>query len=706
MDTSFPLLDGSLTGSALPLLDGLRCYVLVQQGDIFVWANQRSRMVLGLDGESGAVFAVPVDQVMAGAYPPLVERPGMGAPEDGAGNRAGDGDGEDCRFECLLMGSDGIPRNVAGMLQPIEHEGQAARLMVAVERADGLYEGMRGHATFLEELLDSAPEAIAIINRGRILHVNHEFTRLFGFSMQQAIGSDLDELVVPEGRRHESDMLSEAVKETGRGYMETIRRTRQGELVDVSVLMAPVRIGGDEVGHFVSYRDIRHQKQVEAKLQYDALHDSLTGLANRVLFLDRLQAVMTRMVRRPDRNFAIMFLDLDGFKQVNDSLGHASGDALLLKISERLKTCLRPQDTIARFGGDEFAILLDEIVANADAAGVAERIQQTVRQPMDVFGQQVQVSASIGIALGSAEYGSAEQIMRDADYAMYSAKANGKGRHEVFDNSMHAGATVKKQLNIHLREALKGDQFEVWYQPVYWLQSGEMESMEALLRWKHPERGYVPLSEFMRMAEDTGLIMQIGHVVLEKACRQMQQWVVRRPGCKVTMNVNLSPREFGQSGLLDVVARVLRDTGLDADHLRLEITEMAVNQDPDAAVIHVQRLSDMGIRVALDNFGAGLASMNNLLRLPIELLKLDRRLTRYLPAQGRQAALIEIIFNLGRLLHMRMQADGIETEVQLEELKRYGCELGQGHLFAKALPAAEMELLLDRQVPGVSQSVG
>lgn len=672
-------------------LESLSCHVLLQQEDEFVWANQTAREVLGLGPEDSEDLKVKVADVMLGAYP-------LGKAVDLAG--------ADSRFECILMGSGGMPRNITGTLQEWTFRGAPARLVIAIERTGSLYDEMRGHATFLEELLDSAPEAIAIVHRGKILHVNHEFTRLFGYSAQESVGRNLDEMLVPEGRMHESEMLALALEETGRGFLETVRRTKAGELVDVSVLAAPVRIGGDQVGVFVSYRDIRQQKQVEARLQHDALHDSLTGLANRVLFLDRLQLTMTRMVRRPDRNFAIMFLDLDGFKQVNDTKGHASGDALLLKTGARLQGCLRPQDSIARLGGDEFAILLDEIVSPLDATGVAERIQQSVCQPVEVFGQFLNVSVSIGIAFGSPEYTDAKQIMRDADVAMYRAKANGKARYEVYDHSMHLHATVRRQMEVQLREALANDEFEVWYQPVYSLRDGLMESAEALLRWRHPERGYVPLGEFMRLAEDTGLILEIGAVVLSKACAQMKTWLLQRPRCPLCLNVNLSPTEFSQPGLLGLIAQVLAETGLDASRLRVEITEMAVNQDPDAAVMHVQRMNDMGIEVSLDNFGAGLASMSNLLRLPVQRLKLDRRLTSYLPALGRQAAFIETIFALGRVMQMRMQADGIETEAQLVELQRYGCELGQGHLFAAALDPAAMEAMLDRpRLPERSRTI-
>jgi EAL domain-containing protein (putative c-di-GMP-specific phosphodiesterase class I) len=291
---------------------------------------------------------------------------------------------------------------------------------------------------------------------------------------------------------------------------------------------------------------------------------------------------------------------------------------------------------------------------------------------------------------------SAEQIMRDADFAMYRAKANGKARHEIFDNSMMARHTVQKELEMQLREAVEQGQFEVWYQPVYRIATGEIDSFEALLRWRHPTRGLVPLGEFLKMAEETGMIVPMGTLSLEEACRQMKRWNHKFPKVETSISVNMSPRQFGQSTLPEMVAYVLRDVDLPPKYLRLEITESSITLDPEAAERHLQRLSDMGVRVALDNFGAGLASMTNLLRLPFGLLKLDRRLTSVLPARGTQGALIETNFGLGKSLHIRMQADGVETRPQLKELERFGCELAQGYLFSPALTAEQAEAALLR----------
>jgi Amt family ammonium transporter len=286
--------------------------------------------------------------------------------------------------------------------------------------------------SFLEEIFDAATEAMVITQGDRVLRANREFLRIFGYSLETCLGSNLSDLIVPEGRMHETEMLLHTVEAEGRATIETVRHTSSGEALDVSVVVMPVRLGAGRSGHAAAYRDIRQEKQAQAKLQHSALHDPLTGLANRVLFLDRLTLTMARLRRRPDRNFAVIFLDLDRFKQVNDTWGHAAGDTLLLTAAARLRACLRPQDTVARFGGDEFALVLDEVGSTEDIEYLARRIQNELQQPVDIGGGEVRVSASMGIALGSTEYNDVEDILRDADAAMYRAKEKGRARHEFF----------------------------------------------------------------------------------------------------------------------------------------------------------------------------------------------------------------------------------------------------------------------------------
>lgn len=317
--------------------------------------------------------------------------------------------------------------------------GKRVHLLLFMEPVASAAAGWAADGSFLEDVLDATPEATVITHEGRVLHVNQEFSRLFGYSQAECVGQDLDELVIPDGRLHESEMVMHSLHTMGRAAIETVRRTRAGEPVDVSVLVSRVRLGGEAHGLFVTYRDIRKQKQEQARLRYTALHDALTGLPNRALFVDRLSLTMARLRRRPDRQFATIFLDLDGFKSVNDRLGHAAGDRLLVEIAARLVGCLRPQDTVARFGGDEFAMLLDESGGLEEIHRIAGRIQEEVQRPILLDGVAARVAASIGVALGTSEYTSGEEILRRADQAMYQAKSAGKARHVVFAHMAEEG---------------------------------------------------------------------------------------------------------------------------------------------------------------------------------------------------------------------------------------------------------------------------
>jgi len=425
-------------------LEALPLGAFFEQGEEIVAANELARKLLG-SSES-----VPVDQVFIGAFPSAGLRRLAGAAPS-----AGDypARGTECRqrFECLLSPLNGMAIMVTGAVQPCEAAGPGGRLVLVMEPLQGAAEDSvcagGGGSTFLEELFDSAPEAMVIIQQDRILRVNREFERMFGYTGSACVGGSLLELVVPEGRYHENEMLLHMVEVEGRGTMESVRRGRSGRELDVSITVARVSFGAGRSGLSVTYRDIHQEKEMKAKLQHTALHDPLTGLANRVLFMDRLTLTMARLRRRPDRNFAVVFLDLDHFKQVNDTLGHSAGDTLLLTVSARLRTCLRPQDTVARFGGDEFALIVDEVGCREDIESMADRIQSDLLQPVEITDAgAVHISASIGIALGSLAYKDVEEILRDADAAMYRAKENGKARYEFFDSEKMAQITLETPL--------------------------------------------------------------------------------------------------------------------------------------------------------------------------------------------------------------------------------------------------------------------
>ncbi len=398
------------------IFETLPCMAMIECRGLIVARNAIARTLTGVAEQMDE----PVESVLIGSY-------------DFVGRE------RRFRFDCLLLRKNAAPMQVNAVTQGAMYGGEACRLLLMMERVEGGAGASEGGSSFVEDVLDATPEATVIAHEGRILHVNREFLRLFGYSPTECAGQELDELVMPDGRRHESEMIYHMLEKGGRAEIETVRRTRSGEMMDMSVLVAKVRLGGKAYGMLVTYRDISRQKKEEARLQYNALHDGLTGLANRALFLERVQLTAGRLKRRPDRSFAVIFLDLDGFKKVNDTLGHAAGDALLLEVARRLKNCLRPQDTVARFGGDEFALLLDESGKEEQVGVVAMRIQRELQRPIPVGEVEALISGSMGVAMATSAYVSPEQMMMDADAAMYAAKASGKARHVIFGGELKQG---------------------------------------------------------------------------------------------------------------------------------------------------------------------------------------------------------------------------------------------------------------------------
>jgi len=676
------------------------CYVFVQRGRNVIYANRAAREILHL--EEGA--SLLVDDLFSGQFPGFVyAQPGSAA--RGSANVFGSGgQAYSSDFNCEMRTPLDSSVPVRGSFRMVRVEPEPELLIVALQsrrdadsdrRASGNGPEHSSPSNFLEHLLNAAPEAIMITRGSKILHVNREFEALFGYNADEALGQNTYDILIPETRRHEFDMLEHTMQLHGRASMETVRLHKSGQLIDVSILVAPISMSGIEVGNFVSYRDIREKKQTDARQQHDALHDPLTGLANRTLFLDRVQLTMARQQRHSELNFAVMFLDLDRFKAVNDNLGHASGDDLLVRMAARLRACLRPEDTVARFGGDEFAILLEDVTNISDVIRIAERAQRDIRLPIELNGHEIFISASIGIAFGTLDHTSPEQILRDADFAMYQAKSNGHARHEVFDGSMHVHVAAQMRKQQDLKTALENKEFEVLYQPIYRLASGEIEGFEALLRWRRPDGEVIPPQEFLSTAEETGLIVPIGLFVLEQACQQLSRWATALPDAKPSIDVNLSSRQFRDPNLIVRLAELLAKWKVAPEQLRLEISETAVNQDPEGALAVFQGLADLKVSAALDNFGAGLASMNHFLRLPIDLVKVDRRLIAYLPIPGKQAAVLQTIFDLGRMLDVRMLAEGIERKDQLDALLKFGCDLGQGHLFSPPVSQEKALALLE-----------
>jgi diguanylate cyclase (GGDEF)-like protein/PAS domain S-box-containing protein len=441
--------------------------------------------------------------------------------------------------------------------------------------------------------------------------------------------------------------------------------------------------------------DALERQAVEDAIRERAVHDPLTGLPNRVLFVDRLEHALARLGRQQSLA-GILFLDLDHFKLVNDSLGHHVGDELLAAAAPRLKHALRGSDTVARFGGDEFGILLEDIASERDAIETAERIAATFARPFVLSGSEHFVTTSIGIALATGGE-RADELIRDADAAMYRAKDRGRARYEVFDEGMRGRAIERLRMENDLRRALERDQLRLEYQPVVSLVNLSIIGVEALLRWRHPERGEIPPSEFIPIAEENGLIEPIGRWVLENACRQAAQWYASRPdSAPIAMSVNLSAVQVARRTLPEVVRAALSSTGLDPACLSLEITETVMVRDADGLTDILQALKALGVRLVLDDFGTGYSSLSYLTRLPLDVLKVDRSFVDGLGNEPRDTAITETIIAMSRALSLDVVAEGVETPEQVRELSRLGCTAAQGFHFSRAVPAREITDALER----------
>jgi diguanylate cyclase (GGDEF)-like protein len=443
----------------------------------------------------------------------------------------------------------------------------------------------------------------------------------------------------------------------------------------------------------------RALEETKEHFRHAAFHDPLTGLPNRLMFSELLKAEIEGAKHRPDYLFAVLFLDLDRFKNINDSLGHTHGDLLLVAFAQRLERCLRPTDTLARFGGDEFAILLSGIENAADAIRVAERIQQELTVPFELDKNSAFTTTSIGIALSSTGYERPEDILRDADTAMYRAKENGKARYEMFDTGMHARAVSRLRLESDLRRAVEQQEFCIHYQPIVAMESGRLAGFEALVRWNHSERGLVFPDEFIPTAEETGAILPIGQWVLEQACIKLREWQQQSTCFRLlSLSVNLSAKQMSQPNLVDQVKRALEVSKLNPHCLKLEITESVVMENAEAATAMFKQLRALGVQLSIDDFGTGYSSLSYLHRFPVNYLKIDRSFVSRMTETTDNAEIVRTIVTLARNLGMEVIAEGVETQEQNQQLKALGCEYGQGYLFSRPVETAAVSVLLANEL--------
>ena len=554
---------------------------------------------------------------------------------------------------------------------------------------------------YFDQLFANSPQAIALIDMHRnIVDANQAFEQLFGYKAEEIKGFGMRTYIVPEHLLAECESTRHAILSGKPLVRETFRQHRDGRLIPVSMIGFPIDFDGRTQGIVYIYQDISERKAFEEQITHQAFHDALTGLPNRSLFADRLDRALTRGKRRGDYQYAVLMIDLNKFKGINDTLGHQAGDLLLIEVSRRLLACVRTMDTVARLGGDEFAVILEELKSKKEVMAVVERIGTALGKPYVLCGSTVTPGASIGIVLRTREYESAEDILRDADIAMYRAKESGRTS-MLFDRQMHQEIVDAINLEADLRTALERDELLLHYQPIVDVQSGRIEGFEALVRWDHPDRGLVPPVRFIPLAEETGLILPLGRYVISEACQQMRDWQLAMPeAANLSVSVNVSCRQFVKDGLVDHVSRVLTETGLDPACLKLEITESVLMHDAQHTAGELNRLKALGVKIAIDDFGTGYSSLSYLRQLPIDHLKIDRSFISGDDCNGESQEIVKSIIALARSLGLTVIAEGVEHQDQLDKLRFADCDKAQGFMFSRPVDKDAALLLLREAVNG------
>jgi diguanylate cyclase (GGDEF)-like protein/PAS domain S-box-containing protein len=537
-------------------------------------------------------------------------------------------------------------------------------------------------------LLKNASDAICVVDANNtIVTITPAIELVTGYPPEAYLGRVGFDFIHPDDLAAASEVYAEALEQPGRVLRAELRAVhrdgswRWAEISIMNLLDDPA-----VCGLVANFHDTTERKQFEEKLAYDAYHDHLTGLSNRTAFHEALKRALARS-RRHGRPNAVLFLDLDRFKLINDSLGHEVGDHLLIEVAERLRTCLRPEDVVSRFGGDEFAVLLEDIAGNDDAIQVADRVIELLRQPLPVASREIFLTTSIGIAIGRDGATEPGELLREADQAMYRAKAAGGCRWDLYDASLAPPMVERLELETELWRAVERRELILHFQPEVSLCSGEVRAVEALVRWRHPERGLLPPGSFIPLAEETDLVIAIDRFVLAEACRCAREWQPTLGA--VVVSVNLSPRWLRRVRSYDEIFEIVAASGLDPKLLQLEVTERLALGD-DEAVGTLDRLRQLGLRVAVDDFGTGHSALGYLRRFPIDVIKLDRSFVERVDHVSPEAAIVQAVIALGHALGMHVTAEGVERAEQVERLRALGCDSAQGHYFSVPVPVDEL----------------
>ena len=530
----------------------------------------------------------------------------------------------------------------------------------------------------LIDVLNNNPDGVVVVDpQDKVLHVNSAAQQIFRISSEQLKAYGLPFPVMP-------------------GVLETEVAVAGGDSRLIGIQETSVRWDGVPA-RVLTLRDMTEERRAKDRLAHEALHDTLTGLPNRSLLVERVDSCLRRSRRRPNYLFGLLFLDMDRFKRINEGLSHESGDRVLVEVGERLRNSIRPSDTVARLGSDAFAVLLDDMHDSRDALRVTARIQRRLAKPISVGEKEIVAGASIGIALAAPKYQSPEEVLQDADTAMHRAKESGRGTYEIFDHSVHQRALDQLELESELRRAVEQGEFVTHFQPIVALDTGALKGFEALVRWQHPQRGMVPPGEFLPAAKEAGLMQDIDLWMLEQSCLQASRWPQHNGSPGPGVSVNVTTRQLSDPGFLNTVTACLDKSGLEPSRLKLEITEEALGVDDAQLWQNLNGLTDRDIRLHVDDFGTGYSSLGRLQELPVDTLKIDKSFVQCIEESSENREIVRTIASLARGLNMDVIAEGVETHAQLQELREAQCAHGQGYLFSKPVMPGEALTLASRR---------